>query len=621
MLDLVGTVAVSPLFRLALSKGPESSILLHLRRGAAVNGRDASGRTPLMIAAALGREDICALLLDEGAEASLRDPGGLTAAELATRAGYREVGHYLAQVALADTVLDQRAIEEFRALEPETGAAGWEPEQDFQPPESRQAPDESVLALQASISSHRARVDDDDWSSAEISLPATSSAGRTLVLPEQAVMILADAIASGWISGRSLRQAWPEATVDQRLLFRLIVQQTGVRIVPGRLAATFLSRGAVFADRHDRELARAAISQLEDELNSLAAAERYIVDVRSYSAFSPEREQRIFMKLEQSRKEVTDAVKRCLHLLGGIETATTPDESVDEPEEPDNVTPMPGADVLREDTELPEADAGAGTLPYEALFRAVEKAGIYRHDPAVVALSDALEKYCAARNRAMEGGLKLVPWIARKYSRRGLPLDDLVQEGNLGLMRAVEKFDPLKGARFGTYASFWIRQRMLRAVDDQSRVIRLPVHLGERLKKIMRLRDRSRAEFNRDATVAEVAQKIEGTPDIAKRLLNIPATVSRKISDRVADETVSPPDRRHDAACLRRLIAGVLAQLSPRSERVIRLRFGLANVDEHTLEEVGDLFEVTRERIRQIEAKAIKVLRHPNRSSVLQPFL
>lgn len=620
MLDSAGTVAVSPLFRLALSKGPESSILLHLRRGAAVNGRDAAGRTPLMIAAALGREDICGLLLDEGAEPSLRDSGGLTAAELATRAGYREVGHYLTHAALADAVLDQRANEELRDPEPETGAAGWEPEQDFQPPETRQAPDESVLALQAAISSYRARALDDDWSSAEISLPPASS-GQTLVLPEQAGMILAEAIASGWISGRSLRQAWPGATVDQLLLFRLIVQETGVRIVAGRIAATFLNRGAVVPDRQDRELAAAAISQLGDELNNPAAADRYLADIRSFSTFSPDREQRIFMILAQARQEVAEALKECVHLLGGIETTPTLDERVDEPEDADNETGTPGADVPPDDTDLAEADDGAGSWPYEALFKALEEISADRHDPAVMRLSKALEKYWAARNRAMEGGLKLVPWIARRYIRRGLPFDDLVQEGNLGLLRAAEKFNPQKGARFGTYATYWIRQSMLRAVDDQSRIIRIPVHVAEHIRKVARLRQRTRAEFNREPTVDEVAQKLEKPPAIAKRLLNLPVASSRSIPERLVDRRVPQPDRRHDAACLRRLIEGLLVQLSPRSERVIRLRFGLANADEHTLEEVGDLFEVTRERIRQIEAKAIRILRHPNRSRTLQPFL
>ncbi|ESZ05783.1 sigma-70 family RNA polymerase sigma factor [Mesorhizobium sp. L48C026A00] len=621
MLDSVGTVAVSPLFRLALSKGPESSILLHLRRGAAVNGRDAAGRTPLMIAAALGREDICALLLDEGAESSLRDPGGLTAAELATRAGYREVGHYLSQVALADAVLDQRAHEGLRGPEPETGAAGWEPEQDFQPPECKQAPDESVLALQAAISSHRARVHDDDWSSAEISLPPGSSLGQTFVLPDQAGMILAEAIASGWISGRSLRQAWPGATVDQLLLFRLIVQETGVRIVAGRIAATFLNRGAVVPDRQDRELAAAAIIQLEDELNNPAAEERYLADIRSFSTFSRDREQRIFMLLAQARQEVAEALKGCLHLFRGLETVRTPGESVEEPEDTDIELSAPDADGSPDDTDLAEADDGAGSWPHEALFKALEEVSADRHDPAVARLSKGLEKYWAARNRAMEGGLKLVPWIARRYIRRGLPFDDLVQEGNLGLLRAAEKFDPQKGARFGTYATYWIRQSMLRAVDDQSRIIRIPVHVAEQIRKVARLRERTRAEFNREPNVDEVAQKLEKPPAFAKRILNLLVASNRSIPERLVDRTGSQPDRRHDAACLRRLIEGVLAQLSPRSERVIRLRFGLANVDEHTLEEVGDLFEVTRERIRQIEAKAIKILRHPNRSTALQPFL
>jgi RNA polymerase sigma factor (sigma-70 family) len=238
--------------------------------------------------------------------------------------------------------------------------------------------------------------------------------------------------------------------------------------------------------------------------------------------------------------------------------------------------------------------------------------------PDVITLKKALEKYRRVRDRAMEGGLKIVPFWARKYSRRGLPLEDLIQEGNLGLMRAVEKFDPAQRTRFGAYATYWIRQSMLRAIDDQSRVIRIPVHLAETLRKSARIREATKAGLNRDATVEELAEKLECSRAIASRLFKIPSVVAKNIPVGLADKELIPADQIPHENSLKRLLGGMLIKLPPRSEYVIRLRFGLGGIEDQTLEEVGQRFDLTRERVRQIEAKALRILSHPARLKLLQ---
>ncbi|TIQ33094.1 MAG: sigma-70 family RNA polymerase sigma factor [Mesorhizobium sp.] len=614
MLDAAVVAPVSPLFRLALAKGTESSVVLHLRRGAGLNSRDASGRTPLMIAAALGRMDICVLLLVEGADPQLQDANGLTASDIAARAGHHEVGRHLLQASVAPAQV-MPADQGDDGID--AGLEGWEPEQDFRPPDPRQAPDEGVLSLQEAISAHRVTVEEDDWSAAEISLPQASSL-RAPVLPEEAGIILAHAVANGWISARGLHQIWPGATSDQRRMLRAAVEEAGLRIVPVRIAATLLGRGATVPGRADRELAGEIICGLGDELGSDRTGERYLAEIASFSTFSPDREQRIFARLAEARQAALEAAEECRGLLAGLEVQQTTegrlDESVDSEEAGSD------EDNSSDEAGVSEADAVSAGLPFEALHKALERAGSCRDDPSLAVLAKALRQYETARNRAMEGAMKLVPWIAGKYRRSGLPFEDLVQEGNIGLIRAVEKFDLSKGVRFGAYASYWIRQSISRAVDDHSRGIRIPVHVSVVLRKFARLQQRIRAVFNREPTVEEIAAALEKPVGFAKRLLQLPVAGSWRVPEDVADEGPAP-DHRYDAACLHRLIAGSISELPARSERILRLRFGLGGVDEHTLEEAGDLYDVTRERIRQIEAKAIKFLQHPNRSKDLQAFL
>lgn len=306
------------------------------------------------------------------------------------------------------------------------------------------------------------------------------------------------------------------------------------------------------------------------------------------------------------------------------------DDEVPDPNELEEI------EELAADEELANPDALAETFsvddPVRMYLKEIGKVDLLTPEEEIELATRMAQGDEEAASRMAEANLRLVVSIAKRYVGRGMLFLDLIQEGNLGLIKAVEKFDHTKGYKFSTYATWWIRQAITRSIADQARTIRIPVHMVETINKVIRVSRQLLQELGHDPSPEEVAaemnlpvEKIRDILKIAQEPVSLETPIGEEedshLGDFIPDEDASEPAEAAAFTFLREQLMSVLGTLTPREEKVLRLRFGIEDGRTRTLEEVGKEFNVTRERIRQIEAKALRKLRHPSRSKKLKDFL
>ena len=310
--------------------------------------------------------------------------------------------------------------------------------------------------------------------------------------------------------------------------------------------------------------------------------------------------------------------------LGDIDEPA-PEELKDEEEEEDD------EDVLNQGQYFDDASDDSVRL----YLREIGKIPLLNSEEELALAQRVVAGEKKAKDKMAEANMRLVVSIAKRYSGRGLDFLDLIQEGNTGLLRAVEKFDPDKGFKFSTYATWWIRQAITRAIADQARTIRIPVHMVETINKLLRTQRRMTQELNREPTIEELAKELEMEPDkveyvikIKQDITSLDAGVGRDgededsvLGDFIEDEDGATPEESATSQLLKEQVQAILSTLSDREQKIIKMRFGLENGKSHTLEEVGQEFAVTRERIRQIEAKALAKLRKHKDAKKLHEYL
>ena len=371
---------------------------------------------------------------------------------------------------------------------------------------------------------------------------------------------------------------------------------------------------------------RAKLAALLDEAKKTrkVASKRLVETLDSVDATEEQTEQ-FYDVLEAAGVEID--VSDVLDLIGSAEMSNPTLSEMEAIE-------AEGIDASAEMEALEHYDEGEAKLddPIRLYLREIGKIPLLTPEQEMDLAKRMSEGDEDARRQMSEANLRLVVSIAKRYVGRGMHLLDLIQEGNLGLMKAVEKFDYTKGYKFSTYATWWIRQAITRAIADQARTIRIPVHMVETINRVLRTSHSMVQKLGREPTTDEIAQelhmdvsKVEEILKIAQEPVSLETPIGEEedshLGDFIQDDEASQPSEEASYTLLREQLEDVLSTLTPREEEVLRMRFGLRDGKPHTLEEVGKEFDVTRERIRQIESKALRKLRHPSRSKKLRDFL
>lgn len=662
------------LFRLALACGAEEAVRAHVSRGADVNARDARGLTPLMIAAAKGHLATCRYLIDAGADLTLVDHDGhdqLWHANLAGHSGIIQLLQSAFNPAPVPTVTPVTSLSPaLNVTEPEGLSLAWEVEEEPTCPEVVSLPVDAARRLQRELATRRAaNLDPEIGLIVELpTMRAARESSHDEALEAGITDMLRVGRQAGWIAPRRLQQLASEFPRYDKAHLRRLLEEAGV-LLDDAWAVELLDQSHHDDDGSELDIDAAEILDYLESFRSSDPLVAYQRDLAGLSRLDRFEEESLVKSgargMQMACVALAASPAALAMLLSDLEdvgcglrplgTFVTFDEDWsqsgevdDEPEDTaiENFLPQSlrsSVDALRSALihgDDPDGVARSGRVA-SRLVRDLGLTSAYISElclrlscheewvPDANEIRLGLRQAETARRRLIEAHLGHVVVAAARFGR-GMPLTDLIQEANIGLMRAAEKFDPDRGNRFWTYATWWVRQSLTRASADQSRLIRLPVHVTEVLARLRRL-DREYRERSEDLPgPLQVAAELVISLPLATRLRQWrgePLSAGLLISD------ASDPRRLLQVASdecplgtalsdeLRRDVEAALKELDERAADILRRRFGLSGMEEQTLEEVGAIYNVTRERIRQIESKALRKLARPGRDNILRHHL
>lgn len=662
------------LFRLAIRSGAADAVALHIRRGEPINGRDGDGLTPLMLAAVHDRLDVCIRLLEAGADATLTNMDGFTAGDMAVELGHAAVADLLSSHASSQSGLASDAEPIPEALVPQiialvpsvvpdssTGPAivdaleddlnGWVADETVEAPRHDAECEAAAQEAQRAMSTHRRVSDEADWSDVDIDLPEVLVQAPSISHGQLAAVeaLIASGLDSGFVNPINL---WSVADADcghdieraHEVLLR-VFDDVGILVEP--FAPDGATHGSVDAGELN-ELLEFVVTELPVPPESAAA---YGAQARKVELIKREDEERLGRRMDSSLGGLTRALASLSEAGWQLAfSADAPADACDVPAEEDDDSELSAEQPIGDD--IADGDEQIDFGAYVALVRSgMPEYGremlVPRPRPSELsrllglvsdmepdtanAVVSSIEAYEKARDQLVTANLRLAMSVAYGYRYRGLPLEDLIQDANLGLMRAAEKFDFRRGFKFSTYATNWIRQSVTRALADTLRLIRVPVHMVEKFNAVHRAR--RELEYGRERAVAidEIAERLSMPPEAVRRIVSWDREVL-SLEECGQDGQPGTPDPLSivdpDAdpygvvsrQSLSRLIERMLGDCKGKERDVLVQRYGLDGLDGMTLEEVGKKLDVTRERIRQIEAKALTRFRHVTRRDELLPF-
>lgn len=667
--------ALNPMLRMAALAGVETAVKLHIHRGDDLNARDGGGLTPLMLAASKNRVSVCSLLVEAGADHTLRDPSDRDALAIALAVGATGAAEVLSafvskpepipEVANAPEWMGTVSLDE----DWEGGGFGdWDADEEKAPPEGDSSIAEAAAAIHRSISKHVPLDTAEDWADFEA------------LLPEVAARPRAETDSSNDLRSLLLRAVREGAVPEKSVLHVCSGDEEGGESRDGLVRALLAEAGVLPDERAEEGDEPFMVEPSDEEDGAVSALLAYAEDLDPWHC-DPARcyakEVRVGRLLTAQEevllaKEMEEGVSLASKALAGWAVGLDELESVgkavalgganasryvvsagEEPAEDEGETAGDDEDEealssgnglagellsgLAEVSRLRNAGA-ARTADLEAAIARLRLApsflvglsGIAKVAPEAGAFRTAVERYAKARETMTVCNLRMVYNVVKRYQGLGLPFDDLLQEGNIGLMKAVERYDWSRGFKFSTYATWWIRQNASRAVADAGRTIRLPVHLNEKLAVLRRAIDAYETRNGAtptDRVLAELVPMPLGRVYMMRARMEEPVRLHGTDADGIpfeeslSDEPENRPDAFAERSSLIETLGRAVSELDERSAEILTLRYGLDGSDSKTLEETGEHFGVTRERIRQIESKALRKLAHPSRSRSLAHFL